>query len=480
MYICLNSGYFIWNASGCSYLCRRAHNSEGEWEFCMCLPPAVGFILAEIGKHDRNNSITLISERLGVSRDSIENFVRQLTENQHPLKWEYRNGISIIFPAKLLTTEPHKLSLHDFSHNEFHPLSEFAEKRPPYPLNANIMITGKCTVKCVYCYAERQRKDMSNKQIRSILKDLKTNGCLRVSLTGGDVFARTDWKDIIRSTCNMGYRPFVSTKTPLTETDLEHLAEMGLREFQFSLDSVHPSTLSNIIGANKEYIDAVKSMLATCDKLGFKLVVRSVISAYNQNIEQLESLYAFLNPHTCVRQWEITPCFHTGHQEGEKVFAPDRDSLKKISQWFENKSIGIPYRLNKMDSQGYFLNRCKTCRDFTSTNPICLGNVTTISILSDGTATVCEMLYDNEEYKLGNVCHSSVGEVWNGERALLLCNPIQAKFTQSSPCSTCSEFRNCRTSIGSKICFSDLSKLGLGYDFPDPRCPMSSHTDLIL
>lgn len=59
-----------------------------------------------------------------------------------------------------------------------------------------------------------------------------------LALTGGDIFAFPDWKEVIRKVGQYGFTPLLSTKIPLKEDDIYFLKESGIKFLQFSLDSI--------------------------------------------------------------------------------------------------------------------------------------------------------------------------------------------------------------------------------------------------
>lgn len=73
-----------------------------------------------------------------------------------------------------------------------------------------------------------------------------------LALTGGDIFAFPDWKEVIRKVGQYGFTPLLSTKIPLKES--------GIKFLQFSLDSIFTSTLQTMVRVKEDYIDNVKQM----------------------------------------------------------------------------------------------------------------------------------------------------------------------------------------------------------------------------
>lgn len=91
-------------------------------------------------------------------------------------------------------------------------------------------------------------------------------------------------------------------------------------------------------------------------------------------------------------------------------------------------------------------------------------------ILPDGKVTICEQLYWNPKYIIGDISVQSIVEVWNSERALQLAFPKREDFRDISACKKCKIFDECYAYPNR--CIVDVLK-GYGQendDFPDPRC----------
>lgn len=221
-------------------------------------------------------------------------------------------------------------------------------------------------------------------------------------------------------------------------------------------------------------------MLKHCSEYDMNLTIRTVITSHNQSIDNFKKFKDFITCSGCVKEWDITPALYTGKHPGENNFAPNIHGLGKIAEWVTENCKNIKHTFNKFDNSGYKLQRCSTCEEFARSNALCMGGVTTISILPNGQCTICEMLYTNPRYILGNIRKNSIAEIWNCNQSNRLSNPEQTHFSASSPCRKCKDFEQCRSKFGNRVCFSDIEKTGKTFDYPDPRCPKSDFTHLIL
>lgn len=87
--------------------------------------------------------------------------------------------------------------------------------------------------------------------------------------------------------------------------------------------------------------------------------------------------------------------------------------------------------------------------------------------------SVCEQLYWNKNFVIGNICENTIKEVWNSSKAIGLWKRKQSSINPRSPCRTCSDFTSCFQA--SNRCYANIMKAyGMeNFDYPDPRCLLS-------
>ncbi len=114
--------------------------------------------------------------------------------------------------------------------------------RQPLLHGVEFAITYQCQADCGHCLRtpliDKNRKELSPTEIRSVVKDLISLGCLNINLTGGEPLLRDDILDVIR----MAYprRCFLTLATNGVALDLplaRELRKAGIRMLSLSLDS---------------------------------------------------------------------------------------------------------------------------------------------------------------------------------------------------------------------------------------------------
>lgn len=484
MYVALAPGYAIRNDGKCSYIIKidRVPDTAPLNMGVVIIPPFMGYILSHLGLEEYDDNIRSIATETGLSEKAIRHFVDQLIENTESKCINIDSNTAVIFPPNMLRKyyEPHMPIVHQTDDFKWH--NQFCMQRPSAPLSVNLMVTTKCTTDCQYCYANRGLQSvLSTAELIDIVKDLKKIGVVNLSLTGGDIFALNGWQELLKEVQQLGYNPFLSTKTPLSESEIIFLKSIGCTEFQFSLDSCYPNILQELIHADSEYLSRVSYMLKACDRHGMKVLSRTVLTKLNSGLEAIKDLYNFLTKYSCVTEWSLTPAFFSEYKEENYTrLEPDNQDLESLYPFLSSEKPNLKITLNKLDDKGYQLKRCATVEDFVTKNVICLANSTVVSILANGKCSVCEMLYEHPEFILGDIRTDSMHSIWNSSKALNLYSPPQQQIDRNSPCHSCKVFEACKQSFGKRVCYMDIKKSGFNMDNPDPRCPKAPETNRIL
>lgn len=484
MYIALSPSYSIRNEEDTSFLIKveKIIDVDQKSFGAFCIPPFMGYILAHIGDQKYPESILSISAALNVSPNAIKNFVEQLIENPESKNFKISETLSVILPSKLLIKSSQIPVPNVNEEKNFDRFAPYTVKRPSVPLYANLMVTTDCTTDCLYCYADRTlRPSLKTDKIIGIIKELSDQGTINLTLTGGDIFAHKDWHIILKHVRQYGYKPFLSTKTPLTLEQIQWLRSLGYEELQFSLDSSSIAVLERLIKVKEDYLDKVTSFLRNCSELGLNVLIRSVLTKHNASKNMLEKLYTYLTQFKCIKEWVMIPAFFSKYkQHYYKSLEVSNDDLIYAYELKKRDNLAFKVGVSKISEKGYVLKRFECTEDYVCRNQICMANTTCLSILANGDCSICEMLYGDPAYILGNVNLSTIREIWNSPKALGLYTMQQKEFPLSSPCRTCSVFDKCRNEFGKRVCYLDISKSGHTQWDPDPRCPNSEDVNLIL
>ena len=160
-----------------------------------------------------------------------------------------------------------------------------------------------------------------------------------------------------------------------------------------------------------------------------------------------------------------------------KVIKPNKEKVEKMVEYLKdivdngNPAFRIKYNLRMEEpSPDPAVNASLKARKFEDRS-YCSANFSALFILPTGEVTVCEELYFNKRFIVGNVLEQGLLDIWNSPRAQEQYFIQQSDIPADSPCSTCNEFEECRRTKG--ICYRDTIK-AFGEEkwyYPDSNCP---------
>ncbi len=88
----------------------------------------------------------------------------------------------------------------------------------------------------------------------------------------------------------------------------------------------------------------------------------------------------------------------------------------------------------------------------------------------DGKVTICEQLFWNKKFIIGDVNTSSLTQIWNSPQSLQLAYMKKEFIDSTSKCKSCRIFKKCFDNRNR--CWTDIIKAygDEHWDYPDPRC----------
>jgi MoaA/NifB/PqqE/SkfB family radical SAM enzyme len=110
---------------------------------------------------------------------------------------------------------------------------------PPLLRDAKIKLTSLCNLRCVMCkYWQTEREDaLDSDRWRDVFAELVTLGCRKVHFSGGEVFLRRDFLDLVESAVGLGLKVNVTTNGTLVDRErAKRLAASGVNSVSISLD----------------------------------------------------------------------------------------------------------------------------------------------------------------------------------------------------------------------------------------------------
>lgn len=451
--------------------------TEKDWS-AMIHPVFGKFLLLMAKPKSYSDSVLSISKAFNISESESVKLLEIFLNNKENFGLRYQNKV-YRFPKNIIIEESEqKCDPYLYSDNLF---SDFKEEdldvdtiryiRSPNTLV--FMVTNKCVTDCIYCYADKRTHVFKYLPFDLVEKFIAEahNLCIKeIMLDGGEIFLYPYWKELILLLKKYQFEiGFVSTKMPVKREDLEFLKFHNIT-IQVSLDSTNPQILSSVLNVTQEYHQRIISSIKNMDEMGIRFQIATVINKFNSKVSNLDELNSFLRTLHNLKGWHIRCAFRSLYsREDFNNIKASHESIEQISAWInehrdKSKIIidwdgpnGKKYFASKTGSQGFSGARCSA-------------NFSNLFILPDGKVTICEQLYWNKHFIIGDLNNQGIEEIWNSDKALRLANPMISEFSDKSPCSKCKIFENCMKF--SNRCYADIIK-AYGWentDFPDPRC----------
>lgn len=165
------------------------------------------------------------------------------------------------------------------------PISAIAIERP---ISAGCIVTGKCNLKCQYCYGNDESlpiEELSASEWATVFGQLRSWGLMRVDLSGGEPTIRPDIAEIAAFALDAGLNVVVSTNgMPLAKKGLS-LLPVGVR-LHISIDSgfseIHEaSRIRRNLLPSTGSLDEVTDLARRAVDTGYPLRILTCIGSHN-------------------------------------------------------------------------------------------------------------------------------------------------------------------------------------------------------
>lgn len=158
---------------------------------------------------------------------------------------------------------------------------------------AEIEITNRCNLRCVYCYAEanRSKVELTTAQWLEILSGMHSNGLRAVLFSGGEPFLHPGFMDILAWAGERMVIEINSNGRYISEQVSSRLAELPIKSVQISLDSAESDHHDRLRGRGS-HAYAV-SAITRLVEAGVPTVASAVVTSANRG--QLSALREFVH-----------------------------------------------------------------------------------------------------------------------------------------------------------------------------------------
>lgn len=429
-------------------------------------------------------TLALLCSFFAYNEKDMDEMVRKFIGNPEPLHVDLAGGRAC-FPKRVLVdagTWKGEISLDGQRPEDFvqGKVDLCTSRLYAGPILLTLMLNNRCVTHCRYCYADTQTKvqhPLSTERILELIDEAADIGVQRIAMIGGEVFLHKDWARILDALVSRNIAPeYISTKLPLTREVISQLETIGYRGLvQVSLDTCDDEAAVELLGVRKGYVEKVMEGLQLLDESSLNYRVASVVTTYNCKMDSLTELYKRLSVLKRIRDWGLVPVHHS-ISKGYRAIAELKPRKEQVVDVFDSLSgvvaqssfpvimdrqtIELSYQYAPIGQCPFEGSKCTALR-------------THLFILPDGKVTICEQLYWNPRFIVGDVTKSSICEVWSSEKTMKLWQLGKDMLSLDSSCKKCPIMETCYAERNR--CWADVIK-AYGedcWDYPDPRCELA-------
>ena len=271
-------------------------------------------------------------------------------------------------------------------------------------------ITLACCFSCKYCGSsggKARDNELTTEECLSVADQLKDLGCRRVSMIGGEVFMRRDWKTIVKRLTDQGIRVNIITNGFIfRESLIADLKEVNIESISVSLDG--PKEVHDKYRQEGSYDRAIRAI----EELLSAGIPVSVISTLNsENVKKLGELYSILRKYS-IYAWQLQACSPMGNAANNGIdYAFD---MMEVIDFVCANMYTAPFAMGVADNIGYFTEAEGSIRGNLSGKAYfkgCSAGISAIGIDSVGNVRGCESMYD-ERFNEGNLRNESLRSIW--------------------------------------------------------------------
>ena len=165
-------------------------------------------------------------------------------------------------------------------------LQEFNEKAQALgvPLSVHFDLTYRCNERCVHCYLDHDdHGEMTTAEIEGVLDQLAAAGTFLLTFSGGEVFLRRDFLDIVEYARKLQFNVKVkSNAVMIKESEARRLRAAGVEQIQISVYSHRPEVhdaITKLPGSLRRTLNGIRFLKSQ----GMKVAIANVLMTGNQD-----------------------------------------------------------------------------------------------------------------------------------------------------------------------------------------------------
>lgn len=267
-------------------------------------------------------------------------------------------------------------------------------------ISSTLRVTDMCNLHCIQCYSRANAKSNmdvldTNEMIR-LLEMLKEKNVMRLSITGGEPFTRTDMMEILKRASDMGFEIYLSTNGTIQNIDFSKLAELNLKVIQISIDGLRET--HNKIRGEKDAFDKSIEFIERVHKVNANISIGVAFTLMRANSMDILELYKLLNEYP-VDIFSVVPVQLMGRSQPDYILDPVELSqiFQRLADFYCENHPRV--ELNFMVSPALVppkMSGSKYDKGYICTYPY------SIAVDANGMVSVCDGLLNEKEFRFNH------------------------------------------------------------------------------
>jgi SynChlorMet cassette radical SAM/SPASM protein ScmE len=339
------------------------------------------------------------------------------------------------------------------------PVAEYADIADR-PGDCDVSLTGKCNLHCDYCFYAHEmhdRPDLSTREWMTFFDELGRLGVRTLTLSGGEVFVRNEWFDLLDHIAEQRMRySILSNGTLIDERTVSRLEEkrrrLRLNSIQVSIDGscaeIHDKSRGE--GSFKRAIRGLRLL----KEAGFPVTSRVTVNRHN--VDDLDDIAALLLEDIGLNSFGTNDAMPMGagcdNQAGVTLLPRQQvqamETLIRLEKKYGGRINATAGPLAKWSAYGE-MERARATGELTGTWQMgfltacgCVFNK--LAVHHDGVIAPCNMLPTLE---LGRINRDRISDIWKNHPILkALKGRRRIPMTDVPGCEDCEWARFCNGS----------------------------------
>ncbi len=315
---------------------------------------------------------------------------------------------------------------------------------PPQLRCAKIKLTSRCNLRCQMCryWRTRDETSLSTDQWRAVLDQLRALDCLKVHFSGGEVFLRADFLDLVEHARGLGMKVTLTTNaTLLTPERIHRLVRARVSGLSSSLDGprarIHDA-VRGVPGSFRRTVRALRRLIEETRRRAQGPRVRLNFVLMQQNYRHLP---AVLELAAALGAAEVNPM--PVDEKGERRNRLSRSQIRRYNEEIAPRVLelrlrhgfstagGLVYPFGVTEQEIRLSARGLYARGAYQDRP-CLAPWMHLFLAWDGEAYLCCMT-NQRMASLGNAARRPLEEIFLGAKM----QEVRRDFLQGRPHSAC-------------------------------------------